>query len=200
MLASELPSEVNLSHGNQGQQLIDLLTMCFGDNEINGVEIGARTCILTEAILRVLPNLRRLWTIDPWEYREGAHYEAGRDFQVGHDNAFSVAVGRLYNLISKGPQFLSARDRVAIMYMHSDEAVEWIPWRTMPIDFVWIDGDHSPDQVEKDVVSYREIVRPGGLIGGHDFGTSGPVKQVVESLFSLDQINLGIATCWWVYL
>ena len=183
----------NQLRGGQKEQLLVLCQETFGDNEINGVEIGTQTAGLTTAILRN-PCIRRLWTIDPWEYREGAGYEAGRGPQAGHDKAFEVAVNKLYGLS------INARDRIAIMYMHSDEAVDWIPWRTVPIDFVWIDGDHRLHQIEKDVLNYRKIVRPGGFIGGHDFGTRGPVKQVVETIFALDEINLGIGTCWWVFL
>ena len=177
----------------QKEQLFELCQETFGDNEINCVEIGTQTAGLTTAILRNL-RVRRLWTIDPWEYREGAGYEAGRGPQAGHDKAFEVAVGKLCNLS------VDARDRVAILYMHSDEAVDWIPWQTIPIDFVWIDGDHTEYQVKKDVHSYRKMVRPGGFIGGHDFGTRGPVKAAVEDIFHSDVINLGINTCWWVFL
>ena len=185
---------VNRLRGSQNDVVTELFSTQFGDKEMNGVEIGTRTGILTSALLDKLPTLKHLWTIDPWEYREGEQYEAGRDLQVGHDNSFQTAIATL----CQGN--LYARGRLAILYMSSDDAVGFIPWRTVPIDFVWIDGDHSPHQVEKDVVNYRAIVRSGGLIGGHDFGTKGPVKAIVEGIFHPDEINLGVATCWWVLL
>jgi predicted O-methyltransferase YrrM len=37
-----------------------------------------------------------------------------------------------------------------------------------PLDFLFIDGDHTYDGVRADFESYSPLVRPGGLIGFHD--------------------------------
>lgn len=37
-----------------------------------------------------------------------------------------------------------------------------------PIDFIFIDGDHSYDGVKKDFQLYGKLVRTGGIIGFHD--------------------------------
>lgn len=37
-----------------------------------------------------------------------------------------------------------------------------------PIDFLFIDGDHTEDGVQRDYELYRGLVRPGGLIAFHD--------------------------------
>lgn len=37
-----------------------------------------------------------------------------------------------------------------------------------PIDFLFIDGDHTYDGVKADFLSYGPLVRPGGLIAFHD--------------------------------
>ena len=37
-----------------------------------------------------------------------------------------------------------------------------------PVDFLFIDGDHTEAGVSKDYDDYREFVRPGGLIAFHD--------------------------------
>ena len=47
-----------------------------------------------------------------------------------------------------------------------------------PLDFLFIDGDHSYDGVRQDYESYAPLVRPGGLIGFHDIAEppgGGPV-------------------------
>jgi predicted O-methyltransferase YrrM len=37
-----------------------------------------------------------------------------------------------------------------------------------PIDFVFIDGDHTYEGVKSDFLNYGPLVRPGGIIGFHD--------------------------------
>jgi predicted O-methyltransferase YrrM len=37
-----------------------------------------------------------------------------------------------------------------------------------PLDFLFIDGDHSYDGVKRDFELYSTLVRPGGIIGLHD--------------------------------
>jgi cephalosporin hydroxylase len=37
-----------------------------------------------------------------------------------------------------------------------------------PVDFMFIDGDHSYDGVKRDFEMYSPLVRPGGLVAFHD--------------------------------
>lgn len=41
-----------------------------------------------------------------------------------------------------------------------------------PIDFLFIDGDHSEAGVTADYLDYRHLVKRGGLIGFHDIATT----------------------------
>ncbi len=52
------------------------------------------------------------------------------------------------------------------------------------VDMVFIDGDHRYDVVVQDIKKAYELLRPGGLISGHDYGhPSWPgVKQAVDEL------------------
>jgi hypothetical protein len=42
-------------------------------------------------------------------------------------------------------------------------------WADGSVDFVWVDADHSYDGVTKDLQAWWPKVKPGGLIGGHDY-------------------------------
>jgi predicted O-methyltransferase YrrM len=54
-----------------------------------------------------------------------------------------------------------------------------------PLDFLFIDGDHSYEGVRQDFESYSRLVRKGGLIGLHDISASpdgGPMIDTDGSL------------------
>lgn len=51
----------------------------------------------------------------------------------------------------------------------SPEAVQAVKeWAVTPIDFLFIDADHSYDAVMSDFANYGALVAEGGLIGFHD--------------------------------
>ena len=41
-------------------------------------------------------------------------------------------------------------------------------------DFIYIDGLHTYDGVKYDIIKYLPLVKLGGVIGGHDYGTNHP--------------------------
>lgn len=45
-----------------------------------------------------------------------------------------------------------------------------------PVDFLFIDGDHTEKGVEQDYEMYHDLVRPGGLIAFHDIIEEQPVE------------------------
>jgi predicted O-methyltransferase YrrM len=53
-----------------------------------------------------------------------------------------------------------------------------------PLDFLFIDGDHSYAGVRQDFVQYAPLVRPGGLIAFHDVATVAP------------EIGVGVPQFW----
>ncbi len=53
---------------------------------------------------------------------------------------------------------------------HKDQTIEMVSklFNYQPIDFAFIDGDHTYEGVKSDFLNYRPIVRSGGIIGFHD--------------------------------
>lgn len=49
------------------------------------------------------------------------------------------------------------------------------------IDFLFIDGDHDFIETSQDIMNYGSMIRPGGIISGHDFHLPS-VRSVVEKL------------------
>ncbi|HEU4975489.1 MAG TPA: class I SAM-dependent methyltransferase [Baekduia sp.] len=62
-----------------------------------------------------------------------------------------------------------------------------------PLDFLFIDGDHTYDGVKADFESYSQLVRPGGLVGFHDI--SAPVSA--ERLDGADVFQSGDVPRYW---
>lgn len=56
------------------------------------------------------------------------------------------------------------------------------------VDFVYIDGCHTYDQVKEDIINYLPVVKKGGFIGGHDYTGNWPqvVKAVNDVLVKVD--------------
>ena len=167
---------------NHHTQVVDLLQKHFGDQEILGIEIGTRGADLTKYLLWQLPKLR-LYTVDPWNYREGNLFEAGHP-QSEHDEVKAHA----YNALKEFGA------RVAIMPVTSDEAFKSIH---KPVDFVWLDGDHTVSAVEKDITNGLKIVRAGGILGGHDHNT---VLEAIKKTLDGKEIHQGEDQTWWVFL
>jgi predicted O-methyltransferase YrrM len=46
-----------------------------------------------------------------------------------------------------------------------------------PVDFLFIDGDHTESGVTRDYLDYKSLVRPGGLIAFHDIVESQPLQS-----------------------
>ena len=161
-------------------QVTHLLKNHFGDREIVGIELGTNAADLTKTILRELPNLR-LYTVDPWSYQEGNLFEGGHP-QEEHDCIKSHAYKALEEFSS----------RVAIMPKTSDEAFLEIDEK---VDFVWIDGDHMVEAVEKDILNGLKAVKPGGILGGHDYPT---VIEAINKTLGGREIFQGADMTWWV--
>lgn len=61
------------------------------------------------------------------------------------------------------------------------------------VDFLWIDGDHSFQGCKADFENYSRFVKPGGLIGIHDYNMP-DVARFVDTLPDKRIINHGLGT------
>jgi predicted O-methyltransferase YrrM len=70
--------------------------------------------------------------------------------------------------------FARERQRVHLLRCDSHSADTLLTVRELlegnPVDFLFIDGDHTYDGVRKDWENYGALVRPGGLMALHDVG------------------------------
>lgn len=162
-----------------------LLRQHFGkERPLFGIEIGTACGDSAFSILDEMPNCT-LWSIDPWLHVPGRHFEAGEKQQY-HDKNRESAIKRLRQY----------GDRVHIYRMTSKRAFDCLCGQKY--DFVWVDGDHSPDAVSFDIDNYIRLVKTGGFLGGHDYGLVHPLTEIIYERF-FKELNTGEDYTWWVY-
>lgn len=87
-----------------------------------------------------------------------------------------------------------------------DPRVKWIKEKSLSVkldnlDFVYIDGDHSYEAVKADIPHWYANVRPGGMLGGHDFHNKNPgVIRAVTEFVEANHLPLNVSKPdWWVF-
>lgn len=88
--------------------------------------------------------------------------------------------------------------KVTVMHMPSIEAAKLLRESHGPVfDMVFIDGSHKYAEVKADILEYKKLVRPGGLLSGHDYSPSAwpGVVRAVEEMVPNRQLAGQI---WWV--
>lgn len=61
----------------------------------------------------------------------------------------------------------SSYKNIAHIRKTSDDAINDLLGQQ--VDLIYIDGIHTYEQVKKDIENYRKILKPGGLMCGHDY-------------------------------
>jgi len=153
------------------------------DRPLIGVEIGVHQGENSLALLSNL-NIEKLYLIDPY-FGEHTGWMYDHEFNANRRNIAHTLLEPF-------------DDRVEWLEMTSDEAVTHVPDN---LDFVYIDGDHSYEQVVPDVLNWHPKVRVGGQVSGHDYNDKG-VGRAVRRVFGTDFSSSANAAAdmthdWW---
>jgi hypothetical protein len=158
-----------------------------------GAEIGVERGVYAEQICQATPGVK-LYCIDCWQIYNGC---PEYDQQTRLDAYYQEAKTRLapYNC-----EFIKK---------YSLDAVGDFPPESL--DFVYIDANHKFDYVMSDIIFWSKIVKPGGIVSGHDYHKSRDPRanfQVIEAVnvyANVHQIkswfvlnNEGCASWFWV--
>ena len=113
-------------------------------------EIGVHRGLSAEGALKSIP-IKKFYLIDPWS-------------------------DVLYPLMDETITRLKKWESVCeYIRKTSDDAVNDIPDNSL--DLCYIDGDHSKEQVEKDIKNYFPKVKVGGIIAGHNINHAFRISQ-----------------------
>jgi predicted O-methyltransferase YrrM len=132
-----------------------------------GVEIGTADGRCTEAVLEACPDLH-LTTVDVWA-AQPEHTGPETWANWPHDMHENRARIRLKPFADRCTIIKGYSKRAAMDF--ADEAV----------DFVFLDGDHGEYGVRADILAWRDKIRPGGMLLGHDAAWPG-VRAAIDAL------------------
>lgn len=110
-----------------------------------------------------------LFCVDPWGKYPHMPYDRDPDYQMA-----------IHQLAEFG-------DRIQILRMESAEAAKWLPQYNP--GFVYIDGDHGYEAVARDLSIWWDVLKPGGIMAGHDYNAWTGVTEAVNEFIS--RRNLG---------
>lgn len=126
-----------------------------------GVEVGTRDGRYAERLCQTNPGVQ-LACVDPWapqpDYdlrQAGFAADKHPDIVDGFEWYYERASARL------------AKYRCQLIRARSVDAATL--FRPASIDFVYIDANHELRHVLDDIAAWSPLVRPGGIISGHDY-------------------------------
>ncbi len=143
----------------------DLAVMFFDKQFRSGAEIGVERGNFSKKLCAVNPGLKLL-CVDAWTaYRGYREHVTQAKLDGFHDEAAR-------RLAPFGAQIVRGFS-VDVAPIVADGS----------LDFVYIDGNHTFDQVTADIAAWSPKVRAGGIVAGHDYGRAsvGQVKEAVQA-------------------
>lgn len=134
-----------------------------------------------------------IWCVDPWTgiqtttmVRTGTGGIAlmGKPMKRG---VYSAFVANLSDHLATG--------RVQVIPTRSLVAREVLQ-HLAPFDLVFLDGDHAYNSIVPEITQFRPLVRPGGILAGHDYGVErwADVTRAVDKLVPERQV---LNRIWW---
>ena len=144
---------------------------------IIAVEVGVYQGDNALSILQNLP-IKRMYLIDPYEVFVEPSSKMGRSADFP-DNEY-IAREKL-------------KDYDCLWIKKRSDQVE-----IEPVDFVYIDGSHEYENVMYDLEYFYEVVKPGGILAGHDYNAKSGVKRAVNEFTRQNGIEFEVHHPDWV--
>ena len=162
-------------------------------NGMRAAEIGVHRGETSLALLNHIPELF-LYMVDPWQTFDETHSYWQSGDAMAH---YSLAQQESCFEVAKSSTGF-ARERRCILRMESVAASRRID--DASLDFVFIDAEHTYPAVVSDILHWWPKLCAGGILCGHDYGTSHEVVEAVERFSQLLRLPVGVAraTVWWI--
>lgn len=154
-------------HTGRFAEVLAMLNWHDPDNALRtGVEVGVYRGDHADQILLHNPEVR-LTAVDMFdlhaERKNTAYTTQATDKTARRMGDQQHATEAYQSTVSKLQRYGS---RAKVLKASSEEAVS----QFSNLDFAYIDGDHSYGGCLADLQRWWEVIRPGGILAGHDFG------------------------------
>lgn len=129
-----------------------------------GVEVGVESGRYSEILCKANPQML-LFCIDPWSPSAYGNSRYGLPYlEPEFERNYNRTVERMkgYNC--------------QIVRQPSLQAVKQFQPRSL--DFVYLDGNHDFQNVANDICEWERIIRPGGILAGHDYTRFASEKEI----------------------
>lgn len=73
------------------------------------------------------------------------------------------------------------------LQMSTAEAAAWFREKGIVLDFVFVDANHTYEYVKADIENYKPLMKPGGVLAGHDIYFES-VRRAVDELIPQAEI------------
>jgi predicted O-methyltransferase YrrM len=164
--------------------MVDLEEIVSAFWPVLSLEIGSWKGLSTSIIARYT-NL--LYCVDTWQ---GAQNEPAMAQEASKVDVFAQFKANM--------QALGLDNKVRPLVMTSDDAFQIV--KDGELNFIFIDGDHSYEQVKQDL-RWANKLTPLGVIAGHDYDAGHPgVMQAVDEVLGNKAVIGKKSSIWYAQL
>lgn len=128
-----------------------------------GVEVGVKKGEFAKQILDTWKSCVSYKLVDLWDKQENYKDIANVESQV-HEEYYKETLSRLEPY----------KDKIQTYRMYSTEAAKKM--KPNSLDFAYIDARHDYCGVMDDLKAYWPLLKPGGIMAGHDYNENSEVK------------------------
>lgn len=133
------------------------------------IEVGVQKGILAKKSLDIWKSCTEYKLVDLWGKEEG-YEEPGTDTAADKDSNLRQARGRMKKWVDI--------EIVEFFVMRSTDAAKY--FADNHFDYIYLDARHDYCAVKEDIEHYWPKLRPGGIMGGHDY---------IDSQYAIDKLG-----------
>jgi len=157
-----------------------------------GAEIGVFEGDTSYRLMEALPNLEKLFCVDPFEHYPDQTKTLNPNKAKFHDADYNQVMKTFLGRMAPHTE------RYLLLREYSLAAARLIEDHSL--DFVFIDGNHAYEYIMQDIQAWLPKIKSGGLLSGHDyrvkghnrsFGVTKAVHEVFKDKFEFRRF------VWW---
>lgn len=158
--------DINLNYGHYRP-----LAKLINDRQLkHGIEIGCAYGNLAEHLLNNT-ELISLYSIDPYKaYPDMPGISTQEDYELLH----GYVEKKMFKYSSRF-ELLNLDSKTSFKVISKLLEIDAVPF----IDFIFIDGLHTYEMVKWEIENYSTLIKPGGILSGHDITVFAGVDKAV---------------------